>query len=138
MSALLGGGASRSATQKKSTKIASALSLARRRATAPAAAPYDAESAAPPRLPAPPIVARILCAAALLLGTGVLTCRRRLGASSKSESESASLLPLLPASWAPRSYSASSRRPASSTRRTMASGEGVSAWPALEHARPAL
>ena len=70
------------ATQKKATKIASALSLARRRATAPAAAPYDAESAAPPRLPAPPIVARILRAAALLLGTGVLTrwALRLLGA----------------------------------------------------------
>jgi hypothetical protein len=56
-------------------QLASALSLARRRATAPAAwlAPYDAESAAPPRLPAQPIVARILRAAALLLGTGVLT-----------------------------------------------------------------
>ena len=42
-------------------------------ATAPAAAPYDAESAAPPRLPAQPIVARIIHATALLLGTGVLT-----------------------------------------------------------------
>ena len=77
------GRASWSATQKKATKIASALySLVRRRATAPATAPYDAERAAPPRLPAPPIVARILRAAALLLGTGVLTrgALRLLGA----------------------------------------------------------
>ena len=52
------------------TKIAS---LVRRRATSPATAPYDAERAAPPHLPAQSLVARILRAGALLLGVGVLT-----------------------------------------------------------------
>ena len=39
----------------------------------PAAAPYDAERAVPPRLPAQPRVARLLRAAVVLLGTVVLT-----------------------------------------------------------------
>ena len=52
------------------TKIAS---LVRRRATSPTTAQYDTESATPPRLPAQPLVARILHACALLLGVGVLT-----------------------------------------------------------------
>ena len=47
-------------------------SRARRHATA-SADPYDdAESAAPPLLPAQPTVARILRVAALLIGVGVL------------------------------------------------------------------
>ena len=71
MSALLGGWGCAERDTKKKPQITSVLRV-RRRATAPAA-PYDAESAAPPRLPAQPIVARILRAAALLLGTGVLT-----------------------------------------------------------------
>ena len=39
----------------------------------PAAAPYDAERAVPPRLPAQPRVACLLRAAVVLLGTVVLT-----------------------------------------------------------------
>ena len=46
---------------------------ARRRTPEPAAAPYDAERAVPPRLPAQPLVARLLRAAVVLLGTVALT-----------------------------------------------------------------
>ena len=53
--------------------IASVPGSARRRAPEPAAAPYDAERAVPPRLPAQPLVARLLRAAVVLLGTVALT-----------------------------------------------------------------
>ena len=46
---------------------------ARRRTPEPAAAPYDAERAVPPRLPAQPRVACLLRAAVVLLGTVLLT-----------------------------------------------------------------